>query len=193
MVRGEGLTVSDRFPVRVEITIPCNLCYVSLARQVIGHLAASTARIRQSKVDDLKLAVSEACSNSIGAYEAKRSMHSSLNRPTEGPQDSGGYGGSVGPAVPSVDEVVRITWTEEETFVTVRVKDKGPGFDPQSSFALGDPLETMSGRGIALIRALVDSARFESGPDGTTVEMTLGKARPSHSRGRFGPPQRGAD
>lgn len=59
--------------------------------------------------------------------------------------------------------------------IFVFVKDEGPGFDPDS---LPNPTERdnllrPSGRGIFLMRSLMDDVRFHFTEEGTVVEMVL--------------------
>ncbi len=59
--------------------------------------------------------------------------------------------------------------------ITVKVKDEGKGFDPAS---VPNPLDEKnllkeSGRGIFLIRSMVDKVDFELTPHGTTVVMVI--------------------
>ncbi len=59
--------------------------------------------------------------------------------------------------------------------ITVFVKDEGNGFDPA---AVPNPLDDQnllkeSGRGIFLIRSMMDKVNFHVTPEGTTVEMVI--------------------
>ena len=73
--------------------------------------------------------------------------------------------------------VVVSCWEAPERF-EVCVADGGSGFDPEDlpehpPVTDPDRLNFERGLGIPLIRSLVDDVRFESGPDGTSVWMTL--------------------
>lgn len=64
---------------------------------------------------------------------------------------------------------VRVTFSVSSEKIIVRIKDQGEGFNPEK---LKDPLApenllSESGRGIFLIRALMDSLDFTFHPDGT--------------------------
>ena len=59
--------------------------------------------------------------------------------------------------------------------IVVQVKDQGKGFDPSN---LPNPLDDQnllkeSGRGIFLIRSMVDKVNFVNTEEGTIVEMTI--------------------
>lgn len=81
------------------------------------------------------------------------------------------YGNQLDPRK-SVD--VRVTVTDHG--VTVEVCDQGEGFDPEQvpDPTLPDRLECEDGRGLFLIRQLVDEVRFND--RGNTICMTLRRA-----------------
>lgn len=63
--------------------------------------------------------------------------------------------------------------------IVVRVKDEGKGFDPNS---LPNPLDEKhllkpSGRGVFLMRELMDEVNFSFGKDGSTVELVINLKR----------------
>jgi serine/threonine-protein kinase RsbW len=59
-------------------------------------------------------------------------------------------------------------WTDGAT-CDLRVRDTGTGFDPQSGAVVAPQQAAESGRGIHLMRVLVDRLRFASGDDAGTV------------------------
>jgi len=73
--------------------------------------------------------------------------------------------------------------TESRPAMLIRVRDEGPGFDPES---LPDPLAPenvlkSSGRGIFLIRSFMDSLDLRRAPEGgMEVVMVKSAAAPSH-------------
>ena len=76
---------------------------------------------------------------------------------------------------------VRVEVTLDQVLVSLRVIDQGKGFDPE---AVPDPtlpsnLERAGGRGIFLIRKLMDEVRFNS--TGNEVQMVLRRV-PDHQR-----------
>jgi serine/threonine-protein kinase RsbW len=133
----------------LELTVPARVEYIAVVRLVVSSLATARRALADERIDDLKLAVSEACTNAI---EANRG--SSADAP-----------------------VVVSCWEAPERF-EVCVTDSGDGFDPDAlpehpPVTDPDRLNFERGLGIPLIRSLVDDVRFESGPEGTSVWMTL--------------------
>jgi serine/threonine-protein kinase RsbW len=68
--------------------------------------------------------------------------------------------------------------------IAIRVRDEGPGFDPES---LPDPLapENMlksSGRGIFLIRNFMDEMRLQRAPEGGMEMVMVKRAQPDASQ-----------
>ena len=64
---------------------------------------------------------------------------------------------------------IEIVFTDAD--VTVRVSDQGEGFNPQE---IPDPLAEENllrevGRGVFIVRSLMDELRYEAGPSGGTV------------------------
>lgn len=84
------------------------------------------------------------------------------------------YGNSEDP-----DKRVRIEVCFEETAVLVRVRDEGNGFDPNQ---VPDPtapsnLEKPGGRGIFLMRQLLDEVRFNDQGNCVTLVLHRGRQR----------------
>ncbi len=133
----------------VALEIPARAEFVALARLVVSAMAATDIQLADERVDDLKLAVSEACTNAIEAHDAKDEADRVLVR---------------------VDE--------DEDRLVVTVEDRGPGFDPfelPDNPAVTDPdrLNFERGLGIPLIRTLVDEVSFNPSDRGTAVHMTM--------------------
>jgi serine/threonine-protein kinase RsbW len=134
----------------VELEIPALPAYLSLVRLVVDAAIGSLAPgLNPARLDDLKIAVTEACSNAIESHETNWS---------EGPV------------------VVRCSIGDEE--VRVEVIDRGAGFDPEDVEtlpAVTDPrrLRHESGLGIALMRTLADEVSFTPSPDGTRVRPVV--------------------
>lgn len=134
----------------VELAIPARPAYLSLVRLVVDAAVASLAPgVTAARLDDLKIAVTEACANAIEAQEA---------------------------TYEEAPVVVRCEIDDEQ--VTVHVTDHGRGFDPDRVEALPaatDPrrLSHESGLGIPLMRTLADEVTFAPATDGTTVSLTV--------------------
>jgi serine/threonine-protein kinase RsbW len=94
--------VTDSHPAgAVVLDIAADPALVSTARVLVCCLAASRRELSAEQLDDLKLAVSEACANAINAYGSE--------------VDAGR---------------VLVSWSEDDDRLEVRVTDRGPGYDP---------------------------------------------------------------
>jgi serine/threonine-protein kinase RsbW len=117
----EARTVSLTFPARPE--------YITLGRLALTAIAGAR-QFSDETLHDLKLALTEACTNSVKhAY------------------DETGNG--------SVDIVYQL----QPDRLAVEVGDSGTGFDPDAAASNGDELEE-GGLGIAIIRALTDEVEI---------------------------------
>jgi serine/threonine-protein kinase RsbW len=133
----------------LELSVPARPEYIAVVRLVVASLASARRVLADDRIDDLKLAVSEACTNALEANHRA---------------------GGDAPVVVSC-------WEAPERF-EVRVTDSGGGFDPDQlpdhpPVTDPDRLNFERGLGIPLIRSLVDDVRFESVEGGTSVTMTL--------------------
>jgi serine/threonine-protein kinase RsbW len=133
----------------VELEIPARAEFVALARLVVSSVALSRRELADDRIDDLKLAVSEACTNAIEAHGAI-----------------------------DVQERVTVRCEESDDRLEVLVEDHGAGFDPTTlpeHPPVTDPerLNFERGLGIPLIRSLVDEVNFETSDEGTAVRLTI--------------------
>jgi serine/threonine-protein kinase RsbW len=134
----------------VELAIPARPAYLSLVRLVVDAAVGSLAPgLSAARLDDLKIAVTEACSNAIEAHEATYA-----------------------------EEPVVVRCVVDDDQVTVEVVDNGEGFDPdrvETLPAATDPrrLRHESGLGIPLMRTLTDQVAFTRAVNGTTVSLTV--------------------
>jgi serine/threonine-protein kinase RsbW len=133
----------------LELEIPPRAEYIAIARLVVSSLASSRRALGDERIDDLKLAVSEACTNAIEAQ-----------------------GGAA-----ERDPVTIRVW-EGADHLDVAVEDRGPGFDPDAlpphpPVTDPDRLNFERGLGIPLIRSLVDRVEFRTSSEGTSVVMTI--------------------
>jgi serine/threonine-protein kinase RsbW len=123
--REEMRTVRLRVPARAE--------YVALARLALSGLADIVA-LPEELLADLKLALTEAVSNSV--------RHA--------------YAGESG--------FVSIAYELSGTELAVEVVDDGKGFDPERPVALEGEELTEGGLGIAIIRTIADEFELRSRP-----------------------------
>jgi serine/threonine-protein kinase RsbW len=126
----------------VELHLPPDEQYVGLARLVVT-VAARQAGMDDERVEDLKIAVSEAIANAIHAHRDAR---------------------RAGPVV------LAFGATDRNAF-GVTVVDAGPGFEPEPPEAAGDKdLSVEGGLGVILIRGLADEVEFVR-DEGMRVDM----------------------
>jgi serine/threonine-protein kinase RsbW len=133
----------------VVLEIPAAPGFVGVARSVVYATAATVPGIDDERLDDLRIAVSEACTNAVEAHQ------------THAPDDK---------------VVVRLDI--DDARLQVQIEDVGAGFDPADvpvRPAPGQPghLDAERGWGMLLIKALVDAAEFTSSDTGTAVTLTM--------------------
>ncbi len=127
----------------IEIQIPPRPEYVGVVRLALASLARSSG-IHEARVDDLKIAISEACTRAVVAH------------------DESGTGAPI-----------NVTWTAEDGRVVVEVAGlpAPPAEDPNAVDTQGfDTRLTMSE---ALLKSLVDSYDINAGPTGSVVRLSL--------------------
>ena len=116
----------------VRLEIPPRSPYVGVVRLAISSLARS-AGLDEEKVDDIKIAVSEACANAV------------LNN-----EESGS------------DDPVSITWEEGNEEVRILVADRGPTVDTSEADTVDTQgFSTRAVMSYALLKSLVDDCAFE--------------------------------
>jgi serine/threonine-protein kinase RsbW len=119
----------------VGLTIPARPEYVALCRLALTGIARTRA-MSAELVADLKLALTEACSNSVRhAYEEGR------------------------------EGAVEIRYELTNDRLTVEVTDEGAGFDPGVIERAQEELDE-GGLGIAIIRAVTDDLEIGVRPEG---------------------------
>ena len=119
-------------PAVVELRLPPDVAFVSIARLLVT-LAARNCGMSSERLEDLRIAVSEATTNAIRAHQASESKEPVVLG--FGPLD-GGF------------EVV--------------VSDAGPGFEPiDPAMAAERNWRNESGLGVTIIRGLADEVSFE--------------------------------
>jgi serine/threonine-protein kinase RsbW len=129
----------------VRLTIPARAEYITLCRLALTGIA----RVRDlpdEVLADLKLALTEAASNSV--------RHA--------------YAGEEQPGV------VEISYELHPDRLVIEVTDEGEGFDPQESE--GPPEElSEGGLGIAIIRAIADEVEIGAQPSGKGSRLRFEK------------------
>jgi serine/threonine-protein kinase RsbW len=119
----------------VALTIPARAEYVALCRLALTGLARTRA-LAPEVVADLKLALTEACSNSVRhAYEEGR------------------------------EGIVEVRYELTDDRIAVEVNDDGAGFDPEVIQRAQEELDE-GGLGIAIIRAVTDELEIGARPEG---------------------------
>ncbi|MBN2201042.1 ATP-binding protein [bacterium] len=127
------------------VEIPSRLEELGRIERMAEKVAAVYC-LSQEELDNLAIAVTEAVGNAI--------IHGNGSDP---------------------EKRVRIAFSVAAGFLTIEVADEGRGFDPT---ALSDPLlpENLmkeSGRGIFILKSLMDRVDFQFTPNGTVVRMAL--------------------
>jgi len=140
----------------VVLEIPARPEYVSLARQLVAAAAAIGSAFRDERIDDLRLAVSEATTNAIEAH-----------------------------ADMSSDERVVIRCDLESDRIEVEVLDRGSGFGPGRLEAVPDSIVPTDqpaehGLGIPLMRELADESEITTSTGGTTVRLVVYRTPRGH-------------
>lgn len=142
----------------IDIVVPPRPDYVSFVRVVVAAAAELDPGLRPSRVDDLRVAVSEATTNAIQAH-----LRAGSDRP------------------------IRVRCRRAAGRVAVVVCDEGPGFDPDSVPEMPPPespdrLRHESGMGLSIIRTLADDLQISSSPAGTQLCLMLATSPSDESR-----------
>jgi serine/threonine-protein kinase RsbW len=114
----------------VRLTIPAKAEYITLGRLALTAIAR-VRPVSEETLSDLKLALTEACTNSVRhAYEEGRTG------------------------------VVEILYQLEPDRLVVEIADDGGGFEPDEVEGAGNGELTEGGLGIAIIRAVADEVEI---------------------------------
>jgi serine/threonine-protein kinase RsbW len=135
----------------VALDLPAEREYLGVVRTAVSELVGG-ADLSESRIEDVRLAVTEACANAVDA------IHRFHPDPAA--------------AVVSVR-----CWLRHDQ-VEVEVHDDAGGFDPSQlrphpPVATPARLQFERGLGIPLMRALADEVSFESTGTGTTVHLVF--------------------
>ena len=116
----------------VQLQIPPRSPYVGVVRLAVSALARS-AGVDEETVDDLKIAVSEACANAVLSQEEAGS-----------------------------DAPVEVTWDQVDAAIHIEVSDRGKTVEMDGSPDAVDTqgFSTREVMSIALLRSLVDGCEF---------------------------------
>lgn len=133
----------------VRLEIPARRDHLALVRLVVSGAVSIERRLPERRMEDLRLAVTEACANAVDAQQR---------------QDE---------AAP-----LAVTVELEDDAVAVTVTDRAGGFDlsavePLPAATDPERLTHERGLGIALMRSLVDELTFTATGDGTAVRLVV--------------------
>lgn len=133
----------------IELLVPARVEYLALVRAVVAAAAGLDPRITPERLDDLRLAVSEATTNAIEAHADAESSSS-----------------------------IRVSCNLAEDHVSIEIHDHGQGFDPSLLVPhppSTDPerLQFERGLGIPLMRRLMDEHEIHPTPEGTAVRLVI--------------------
>jgi len=133
----------------VELSIPPRVEYLAVVRAVMSAAAGLDPHIQPERLDDIRLAVSEATTNAIEAHARCESV-----------------------------EMIRLQCDLHEGQVTIEIHDRGTGFDPSELVPhppVTDPerLQFERGLGIPLMRRLMDEHDVQPSPAGTCVRLVV--------------------
>jgi serine/threonine-protein kinase RsbW len=132
-------------PVTIRLTIPARAEYITLCRLALTGIAR-LRELSDELLADLKLALTEAASNSV--------------RHAYGDADVG---------------VVQISYQLFPDRLVIEVVDEGEGFDPVAAEGNADELSE-GGLGIAIIRAIADEVEIGAQPGGKGSRLRFAKA-----------------
>lgn len=132
----------------VELEIPPGSAYVAVVRLAMSSLARA-AGLSDDAVEDLKMALSEACANAVLANEER---------------------------APS--EPVGVRWTEDPDRIVIQVADRGSVESASETLEDSQGFSSRYAMSVALLRTLVERCTFEP-REGGGMTTTLVVPRPS--------------
>ena len=135
---------SPDFGRTVRLTIPAKAEYITLSRLALAGLSRVRA-FPDETLADLKLALTEACSNSVRHAYGDREGH------------------------------VEISFELCDDRLIVEVIDDGSGFEHDPESANGGEELSEGGLGIAIIRSIADEVEIAGGPSGTGSRLRFVK------------------
>ncbi|HHS13350.1 MAG TPA: ATP-binding protein [bacterium] len=140
-------------PETIQMTVKSRLKELKRVEKLAMEIA-SRIGLTRDQTDNLSIAITETVGNAI--------VHGNKKDP---------------------DKDVDIAVIIQPDTIRVQVQDRGEGFDPDS---LSDPLDPEnllkeSGRGIFILKSLMDNVSFSFSPKGTLVEFEMSLRRSSDS------------
>ena len=135
----------------IELVLPARPEFLAMVRAIVTLIAETGSKLPSQRIDDLRLAVTEAFANAIDAERRK-------------------------PDAERRSVVVRCDLDPD--LVAVEVHDEAGGFDPDALTPHPDVtkparLQFERGLGIPLMRELTDQLEFRPEGEGTTVRLVL--------------------
>jgi serine/threonine-protein kinase RsbW len=132
----------------VRLTIPAKPEYITLSRLALSGLSR-VRPLAEETLADLKLALTEACSNSVRHAYGEQGGH------------------------------VSISFELRDDRLIVEVVDDGTGFEPEAAGTNGDDAElSEGGLGIAIIRSIADEVEISGGASGRGSRLRFVKLLP---------------
>ncbi len=161
----------------VSLAIPSRPTHLALVRLVVGATAALVSDLDEGRIGDLRLVVSEMCTN---AMEANWRAAAAVLGQQEGAGRAGATraGLQLDAALLDAAGLVHIMCRAHRRGVEVIVRDHGQGFVPSDDAPhppAHDPtrLDHERGLGIPLVQYLADEVTFTSAPTGTSVSALV--------------------
>ncbi|MCE2525282.1 MAG: ATP-binding protein [Acidimicrobiia bacterium] len=133
----------------VEIQIPPRTEYLAMVRGFVSEVVAGEAGVDAQRLEDLRVAVSEAVTNAIAAHAGR-----------------------------GIADPVRIRCVPSPGRVEIQVHDRGGGFDPSRVPEPPEPadprrLYTEKGMGLWLMRIMSDDHAISTSRRGTEVRLVV--------------------
>jgi serine/threonine-protein kinase RsbW len=146
MAASHAMSATNGNGPTVRLTIPARAEYITLCRLALTGIAR-VRELSDEVLSDLKLALTEAASNSVRHAYA-------------GDDDAG---------------VVEISYELRPDRLVIEVTDEGEGFDPAEADGPAEELSE-GGLGIAIIRAIADEVEIGTQPGGKGSRLRFEKA-----------------
>jgi serine/threonine-protein kinase RsbW len=132
----------------VRLEVPALPAFVGVARSVVAAVASSLDGLDEDRLEDLRVAVSEAVTNAVESHRRD-----------------------------AVDEFVIVTCNRDGHELHVVIEDRGSGIDvsdvPAAPGPDAPPNASEAAWGVQLIQALVDDVSFEQSGSGTRVDLVV--------------------